>query len=303
VVHCPKDDLQNAIEAAQPGSTINVSGTCVGNFVIDRNLTLQGIGDKSGNAVIDGHNRNFAMLVAPGVTATLISLTFQHGDPGLANNSGTVNLYSSQVSHNTSFGGVGLLTDGQSGPATTNVYSSSISNNTSTGFGGGGIYNFAHSGQVTTNLYSSSVSGNSAAFGGGIFNDAAFDGGGQATLSLTSSSVTNNRATSGIFYDGDGAGIENNDGESGSAILSLTSSSVASNNADHYGGGIATTGDGGVGSLTMQGSSSVFSNHARVDGGGIYNGDATVALPGLASVFGNTPNNCAGPISVPGCSG
>ena len=47
-VHCPADNLQDAINSAAPGSTLLVDGICTGNFYIDKNLTL------SGPATLDG---------------------------------------------------------------------------------------------------------------------------------------------------------------------------------------------------------------------------------------------------------
>ena len=47
-VHCPADNLQTAINAAAPGSTLLVDGTCTGNFSIQKDLTL------SGPATLDG---------------------------------------------------------------------------------------------------------------------------------------------------------------------------------------------------------------------------------------------------------
>jgi predicted outer membrane repeat protein len=44
-------DLQAAIDAASPGLTLTITGTCVGNFIIDKDLTLIG---RTPNATLDG---------------------------------------------------------------------------------------------------------------------------------------------------------------------------------------------------------------------------------------------------------
>ncbi|MGW7529984.1 hypothetical protein [Streptomyces sp. NPDC054783] len=49
-VNCPTQNLRTTINDATPGSTLQVSGTCTGNFTITKNLMLIGIG----GAVLDG---------------------------------------------------------------------------------------------------------------------------------------------------------------------------------------------------------------------------------------------------------
>ena len=44
-------NLQTAINAAAPGATLIVHGTCTGNFTISQNLTLQGSGTLSGTGI------------------------------------------------------------------------------------------------------------------------------------------------------------------------------------------------------------------------------------------------------------
>ena len=68
-------DLAAAIAAASAGDTINVSGTCHGNFQIDRNLTLQGQGS---NPTLDG-DYAFRVLTITAGTTTIHDLKVQHG--------------------------------------------------------------------------------------------------------------------------------------------------------------------------------------------------------------------------------
>jgi hypothetical protein len=51
LVDCGADStaLQPAINAAEADETLEIIGTCVGNFVIDRDLVLQGTGTLDGN--------------------------------------------------------------------------------------------------------------------------------------------------------------------------------------------------------------------------------------------------------------
>ncbi len=50
-VNCATQSLQARIDAAPAGSTLLVHGTCVGNFVVSKNLTIKG----SPAATLDGN--------------------------------------------------------------------------------------------------------------------------------------------------------------------------------------------------------------------------------------------------------
>jgi hypothetical protein len=121
-------------------------------------------------------------------------------------------------------------------------------------------------------------------FGGGISN--------AGTVTLLSSEVDHNNASGG------GGGIGNFSKSGSAALVTLNSSQVHDNNATgSVGGGIWNFDNSSTLNL---GSTKVYNNSAG-DGGGIFNSGAV----SLASspVFGNNPNNCAPPGSVPGCSG
>ena len=88
-VHCPADNLQDAINSAAPGSTLLVDGTCTGNFYINKDLTL------SGPAILDGGGvptQFGATLNVISGTVVLNNLVIQHGVgiDGLGVASGTV---------------------------------------------------------------------------------------------------------------------------------------------------------------------------------------------------------------------
>src|SRR5438128_1742211 len=56
----PSSDLQAAIQAAAPGDTLSVHGTCVGHFVIAKDLTLVG------GATLDGNHTERPLTVDAG---------------------------------------------------------------------------------------------------------------------------------------------------------------------------------------------------------------------------------------------
>jgi len=210
-VTCPQDNLQAAIDAAAPGATIEVSGTCTGTFTITKDLTIKG----QPATTLDGGGTGIVVTVDQGATAVLDTLTIQHGNtpPGARGgggivNDGAVTLEDSTVSGNTAtLGGGGIFNDS----GTVTLKDSTVSANTADG--GGGIYN---TGAVT--LKDSTVSGNTANDeGGGINNNS-------GTVTLEDSTVSGNTAHFGV-----GGGISNNLG----ATATLTDSTVSGNTPDN----------------------------------------------------------------------
>ena len=80
-VDCTADSgaLQPAIDAAAPGDTLNVTGTCVGNFVIDHDLTLQGTGTLNGNGSGSGVRVIPANANSGELIVTIVDLTITNG--------------------------------------------------------------------------------------------------------------------------------------------------------------------------------------------------------------------------------
>ncbi len=224
-VTCPPgSNLQNAINAAPSGATLNITGTCTGNFTISKSLTLIG-------GTLDGNNSGNVLHIDSGVTVVLKDVTVQHANatsfPGGIYNIGTLTVVSSTVSDNTAGSGGGIYNDVG---GTLTVVSSTLSHNTANPGAGGGIEN--NGGTVT--VKSSIVSDNTSYdLGGGIFNQL-------GTLSLASSGVSGNTATF------DGGGIYNLRG-----TLSLASSGVSGNTTTFDGGGIYND----HGTVTNRGSS------------------------------------------------
>jgi len=276
VVSCSANPgaLQSAITAASPGDTLLVSGTCTGPFAINKNLTLRGVS----RAVLDGNHAGSTVTVGSGAQVLLDRLTLTHGSAassgGGVDNEGTLTVLSSTVRDNTAPVGAG---GGIHNLGTLTVVSSTVNNNYSDGAGGG----INNNGYLT--VRGSTVFGNSGDNGGGIFNFLA----GQ-TVELIQSSVHHNTARAS-----DGGGINNYQGE-----MTVSGSSVYSNTAP-FGGGIWNGG-----TLTVS-RSSVLLNTATGgpgSGGGIYKSGGTVALD-RSVVRNNTPDNCAPPGSVLGCTG
>jgi hypothetical protein len=153
-----------------------------------------------------------------------------------------------------------------------------ITNNTADS--GAGLAN--DTGQVT--MSSGSVTNNdtgNGGGGGGIYND--------GMLNMTAVAVRNNRANTS------GGGIYNELG----GVATLVATIIQGNEAEQRGGGLYN-GPGGVARLT---GTTVIQNTAGDTGGGIYNATFTGAVTLTASaVVANTPNNCAPPGTVPGCT-
>jgi hypothetical protein len=286
-----RSKLQAVINAASPGDTIAVRYRCVGNFYINKPLTLVGRATPGvSRPVLDADGAGAVLAVNARVT--LINLLITGGHPlgrpipsdaggGITHFGGTLVLQGTLVRGNTArkYGG-GIYNSG--GTLILNG-SSSVSRNRARQFSrgrGGGIF---IAGGIFILNGSSSVSRNRADHnGGGIYNSAA------GTLILNGSSSVS-RNTAGF----DGGGIEN----FGTLILN-GSSSVSRNTTPHGSGGI---GSNSGGTITMNGSSSVSGNTTRFTGGGIFNRIGSIlTLRSSSSVRGNTTASTGGGISNAG---
>lgn len=251
----------------------------------------------------------------------------------LFNNEGTVKIDHSVVTGNVAGAGGGLAsgspqeeTHGPTGSLT--VDHSVISDNTAFGGGAGGILNRA--GMLTVDH--SRITGNTAPGGGGIATGPGNSSGTGSITVIDHSQIDHNTANApeesgggGIANGGvlkvDHSNISDNTapGLVGGGLLNhgssatLDHSSVTGNTAD-LGGGIANVNlppEGGPGGpapqLTLR-HTNVTGNVASTDGGGIFNASfwagpvGTVTLD-KSKVRDNTPDNCAPPGAVPGCTG
>jgi hypothetical protein len=231
--------LADAIADASAGDTVRVWGTCHGNFVIAKDLTLQG---KGGTPTLDGDQAGRVLRISSGTT-TLRDLKITNGK--------------------TSSLGGGIYV------GTAAVLDHVLVTGNAAGLNsfGGGIEADFHS-RLT--LVDSDVSGNTAGSSGGIDMF-------MATASITDSTVSGNEAT-GATTDGClfdvirtcAGGIWNYHG-----TLALTDSNVTGNSAGYRGGGMRNdaTFAGGVptdGVTILAGSAAITSNTAGDQGGGIW---------------------------------
>src|SRR5436309_2071719 len=74
-VDCSKQKLQAKINAVPAGSTLLVSGTCVGNFILRKRLTLQG----SPEATLDGDQTGSTLALTGSPTVHLTKLIITRG--------------------------------------------------------------------------------------------------------------------------------------------------------------------------------------------------------------------------------
>ncbi|WP_406303861.1 hypothetical protein OHA61_17845 [Streptomyces sp. NBC_00885] len=204
IVNCPAQNLQTAIDSADPGSMIMVAGTCAGNFTVDKDLSLIGFN----GAVLDGNAAGTTLSVGTGAHVQITAMDITNGSAdngaGLLNN-GTVTLNSSTVrDSNANFYGGAVLNAG-----TMTLNASTV--HTSTADVGGGIANFSSS---TLTLNASTVRNNTALSGGGVANLG-------GTVLMNYSAVTLNTSVGGADTDG---GINNSSGS-----VSLLATAVTGN--------------------------------------------------------------------------
>jgi hypothetical protein len=294
--------LSTAITEANTGDTINVWGTCVGNFEVGKNLTLKGQGK---NATLDG-NQQGRVLTINGGTTTIQGLRITNGQmPNGQTPSAGGGIYVATAAVL-----VNVLVTGNA--AGTNDF-------------GGGIE--ADLGSSLT-LVNSTVSGNAAGSSGGIDMF-------RAKATLINSTVTGNHATRAPGPDTDSGclfgtviyacagGIWNYQG-----TLALVDTTVSGNTTAYRGGGVVSYvrffADGTTprsGLTILSGATSISSNTASNSGGGIFvnnpiatsgfgvqaaDGTATykdpisgATLPAwTGSVSGNTPDQCSPTLTI-----
>ncbi|MGP0108610.1 MAG: choice-of-anchor Q domain-containing protein [Acidimicrobiales bacterium] len=255
--------ITDALTQANPGDTIEVSGTIDDNPTVTIPVTITQM--SGGNpAVVDGGTNGssvFVILSKQRIEVTLDGLMLENGESNVG-------------------GGIAVY-----GNSTLTVTDSIIAGNTASGGQGGGIYNAANS---TVNVVDSTVSGNTDSAGGqggGIYNDGTVtvtnstlsantaEGGGQGagiysdgTATVTDSTVSGNTAPGG----GLGAGIYN------SGTATVTDSTIADNTIPGpgagEGGGIYNSGAATIADSTISGNAALNGGQ----GGGIYSGPGNV---------------------------
>ena len=250
--------LQDAVDAAKAGDTLEIKGTCVGSTSVDRDITLKGVVNKPfpGPPTLDGNQSGRVLDITAG-KATIRNLVITNG--------------------RTDGDGGGIIID--AGASAALVDTTVRANTAGPGSFGGGIEAAGADGaSVDLLLIRSAVTGNTAGSSGGIDMNL-------ATVSLVSSSVTQNTATHVPGSPGAGCGFADEPGVQPSACgggiwnfngtLSLTDSTVNANTAAFRGGGLRTSStiSGGVvvsGITLLAGSTTINGNTALNKGGGIF---------------------------------
>lgn len=268
------DSLQEAVDAANDGDKLRVSGVCVGSTVIDRKLTIAGVrGSGASRPILDGDRAGRVLEIEDGVVVRLQSLVVRRGevwlegdetgDGGGILNHGRLTLTDVSVLGNSAERGGGIFSTGD---VTLNG-TTTIARNETIDTDGGGIA--LDGGRLIVNDKTAIHDNVAARGGGGIY-------GVNAEITLNASSVVHdNRAGTG------GGGVY---GDFETTLVLGGSSSVHHNRALERGGGVF---DGTR--LTMKGSSSITDNVAGTRGGGIFVGcyaELTGADPG-DNVTGN----------------
>jgi nitrous oxidase accessory protein NosD len=204
------DPLGTAIAEADPGDAVKVIGTCHGNFVISKDLTLQGRPSAEHADTLDGDLSGIVLSVPFGVAAnvTISDLTITGGSgAGISWYQGVMTIANTHVINNA---GTGI---GRFGGGGAIIENSVVSGNSATS--GGGIWNsIGGSGMTISN---SLVSNNTATFfGGGIFN--------RGQLAISDSTISNNVAGT------DGGGIYNLHG----VPINFTNVTLSGNSPNDY---------------------------------------------------------------------
>jgi hypothetical protein len=294
--------LKQAVEAATTGDTLDVKGTCEGDTLLNKHLTIDGETPPNyGAPTLQGRptEAEAVVRVVPNVQVTITGLmitggTISGGIGGGISSEGSLTLANSTVTGN----GGGITNKGPEASLT--LTGATVSNNQV----GGGITNYE--GLVT--LTNSTVSGNTNEsnenWGGGIWTN--YGG----VVTLNGSTVTGNtgQGGGGIF--------------SRESSVTLNSSNVIGNTAvrtqlpriqSGNGGGIY---DAEGSSVTLNGSSSVNQNIVQKGvGGGIYvetrpnTGSLTTFTQGHltfgpgwnGTVSGNLPENIFPATCMKGC--
>ncbi len=233
--------IQEAIDAASPGDTINVAaGTYYENITLKDGVEMLGAG--AGVTIIDGGGSGSVVTaVGVGTGTKLDGVTITNGSAdeggGMYNYNSSLAVTNCTFSGNTADDGGGMF-NYYSSPEVTNCIFSGNS-----AVIGGGIYNYATSPIVSRCVFS----GNLASFGGGMSN------------TLSSPTVTN-CTFSGNTADDDGGGVWN------AASSPTVTNCIFSGNSAGSGGGIYNR-DESFPIVT----NCTFSGNSADNGGGIWN--------------------------------
>jgi fibronectin-binding autotransporter adhesin len=281
-VDCAHTDLQQKINAASAGDTLVIKGTCVGNFVINKTLTLSG----NPSATLDGNHLGRTMTITGHRTVHLIKLEITGGhesdgqhamgggiysDGGVLTLSrvrlhGNVAIASATTNFNAdAFGGGILFLDG-----VLRVTDSSITDNWAiasaafyTNSAGGGIDSPGTVSILRSNVSANHALAESSERGAEARGGAISSGGGNASsagpVTVASSHIDGNEATARgtsdlSFAEGGGLDLDLSAINANPPIpLTVTHSSISRNSATASAGGTVIAGGGGVLALWTKG--------------------------------------------------
>jgi fibronectin-binding autotransporter adhesin len=238
-IDCAHASLQTALNSAPPGATLNVKGTCSGNFAFSKNLTLSG----SPAATLDGAGTGTTLTINGFHRVTLTHLVVTNGvgpDGGgiRFSGGGSLSIDHVRVNGNSAVGGLRPQSAGGGGifvrdPAFVTITNSTISGNHVTTSGhnaqsgqGGGVYAIGELTLVNTTVTGNTIlatsddnSGNG--MGGGIFVEGA--------LAVSGSTIEGNHATGtgAQFGSAYGAGVSWS--PFGNDALRIAHSTISSN--------------------------------------------------------------------------
>jgi hypothetical protein len=263
----PCATITYALNQANPGDTIEVSGTIDDNPIVTMPVTITQMPDGSPAAVDGGNNGSAITISGKNMTVSLVGLTIENGEAaqgGGVDNAGgsTVVITDSTISGNTAPSGSeggGVFNNG-----TATISNSTISGNSAPGGGqGGGIYD-----NGTESITDSTISDNSAPDGGG-------QGGGiydNGTDTVTDSTIWDNSAPDG---GGQGGGIYD------AGTDTITDSTISDNavpDGGGQGGGVYSSGTTTIYDSTISGNTAL-----NGQGGGIFNGNNNVLQGALGT--------------------
>ncbi len=294
-------DLGSAIAAADPGDTLNITGTCTGNFTVTIPLTLKG----GLYATLDG-----------GGSGTVLTIDVP---------TGTVNVEFLKIMHGSATEGAGISADaGTSDPLTLDLAYDRLLDDTAS-FAGGGL----DAGSITAlNITDSAFTNDTIAGGADGAEGAAIASGGE--IDIVDSNIIGNGATApstgsvlgGALYL-TGPAILNTEyvnqttvsagrvvggGVDATSSLSVVNSQIADNTATTGAGSISGAGLYAAGSSLQIETTNVGDNIATTGGGtiagaGIDAGPATPVELVHSSVSGNTATSATGPVTGVGIGG
>jgi hypothetical protein len=289
-------NLAAVLTAAKPGDTVNMRGTCTGNFKITVPISLVG----TVGAILNGGGTGTALTIdVPSGTVNFDTIevtggSAAHGGGIAATGSGlTLNMLYDRVNGNTaSVAGAGLYT---STIAALNINKSEFLNDTLVaGTHAGEGAGVASSAPVSMSL--SNIIGDKATSSGTIAGGAVYLTG---PADLYAIEVEHTTVTAGQV---DGAGL------AATGAMTLNYSTISDNAATTTGGSIAGVGVDATGPKVLIEQTAVFGNTAstgsgQIHGVGIDLGATTPYTLSQSSVYRNRATSVSGAVTGVGVSG